>query len=383
MRNGHLIVDVDAHYLEPVDELADYLDDPWRTRIKEATTIRLLPEGLGDRFVQGRIRREGIDYGHTIGTMRKEQMVAAKGKLDIDCSIIIASRILTAGHTPVRDLVLALANGYIDYMLDNVADPALGLYTMPIVPWQDPELGAELVERVAGHPAVVGVCMTTSGPNVPLGDRIYDPIYEAAQRHRLPVVFHGSPGITLVNGTGYADGFQRLIEAHSLGFSVANMVQLTSLLMQGIPERFPDLRFVFQESGVFWVPMMMFRLDEYYLKRRDEAPLLNDLPSRYVLDRFYFGTQPIEAPRNPKYLESVFEMANGYEHFLFASDYPHFDYDDPTAILKLPFLDQDQKANVLARNAQRVFDFRKGGVQPWETTSQDASTTSPSVPVAS
>ena len=102
-----------------------------------------------------------------------------------------------------------------------------------------------------------------------------------------------------------------------------------------------------------------------------------------MLDKFYFGTQPIEAPRNPKFLESVFEMANGYEHFLFASDYPHFDYDDPTAILRLSFLDPDQKANVLARNAQRVFNFRKGGVQPWEHTSQAASTTSPTAPVAS
>src|SRR5437868_2862658 len=99
MRNGHLIVDVDAHYLEPVEELADYVDDPWRTRIKEATTIRLLPEGLGDRFVQGRIRREGIEYGHRIGTMRKEQMVAAMHGLGIDCCIVIANRLLNAGHT--------------------------------------------------------------------------------------------------------------------------------------------------------------------------------------------------------------------------------------------------------------------------------------------
>jgi predicted TIM-barrel fold metal-dependent hydrolase len=128
---------------------------------------------------------------------------------------------------------------------------------------------------------------------------------------------------------------------------------------------------------------MMFRLDEYYLKRREEAPLLKDLPSRYVLEKFYFGTQPIEAPRNAKYLASVFEMANGSEHFLFASDYPHFDYDDPTAILRLPFLDQEQKANVLGRNAQRVFDFRKGGVQPWERTSPAASTSSSTAPVVS
>jgi predicted TIM-barrel fold metal-dependent hydrolase len=182
------------------------------------------------------------------------------------------------------------------------------------------------------------------------------------------MVYHSDPALTLVEGASYADGLQRLVEAHSLGFLISNQIQLTSVLMQGVPERFPKLKFMFQESGVFWVPTMMYRLDEYYLKRREEAPLLQDLPSQYILDRFYFGTQPIEMPKNRKYLEAIFEMANGRERFVFASDYPHFDYDDPIAILGLPFLDAESKANVLAGNAQRVFNLRRGGIQPWEST---------------
>ena len=41
----------------------------------------------------------------------------------------------------------------------------------------------------------------------------------------------------------------------------------------------------------------------------------------------------------------VFEAANGYEHFLFTSDYPHFDYDDPSAIMRLRFLNAEQKGS--------------------------------------
>src|SRR6201995_3717135 len=106
---------------------------------------------------------------------------------------------------------------------------------------------------------------------------------------------------------------------------VSNQIQLTSLILQGVPERFPSLKFVFQESGLFWVPMMQFRLDKYFLKRRSEAPLLQRLPSEYIRECCYFGTQPIEAPKDQRYLESVFDAANGQEHFLFCSDYPHFD----------------------------------------------------------
>jgi uncharacterized protein len=194
-------------------------------------------------------------------------------------------------------------------------------------------------------------------------------------------MFHSAPGLNLVEGADYAS-FHRLIESHSLGFSISNMIQLTSVILQGVPERFPGVRFVFAESGLFWVPMMEYRLDEYFLKRRSEAPLLRRLPSEYIRDCCYFATQPIEAPKDQRHLEMVFDAANGAEHFLFASDYPHFDYDDPSAILRLGFLDRDAKAAVLADNAMRVFDFRKGGVQPWESaplesTTSGISTTSP------
>jgi uncharacterized protein len=366
MRNGFKVIDVDAHYLEPVKEIAEYVDEPWRTRLTSVNSDRLLPMTLGDRMMDGRIQRKDMDYGYGWGVTDASQIQQVMGNIGIDAAILLPNRIVTMGHTSVRDLVVALANGYIDYMLDKVVDPSKGVYTVPVVPWQDPEAGAEIIERVAAHPGVVGVCMMCSGANPPLGDIRYNPIYEAAQRHDLPVIYHSAPGLTLVEGASYADGFQRLIEAHSLGFATANMIQLTSVLMQGVPERFPKLKFVFQESGLFWVPMMMYRLDEYYLKRRSEAPLLKGLPSEYILDRFYFGSQPIEAPKNQKHMEAIFDMANGRKNFLFASDYPHFDYDDPSCILKLNFLTKQEKADVLAGNAMRVFNFRKAGIQPWE-----------------
>jgi hypothetical protein len=49
-----------------------------------------------------------------------------------------------------------------------------------------------------------------------------------------------------------------------------------------------------------------------------------------------------------------------------------FDYDDPSAILRLRFLDKQQKADVLAGNAMDFFRLRKAGVQPWEAKAQVA-----------
>jgi predicted TIM-barrel fold metal-dependent hydrolase len=376
--NGNLVVDCDAHYLEPIAEVAEFIDGPWRERLLGSDPAKWLPVGLGDRMLAGRIRRDGMDYGYGYGTQDAGGIRDIMSQIGIDAAVLVPNKIVTLGHVTVRDLVVALNQGFIRYMLERVVNPAEGVYTMVVAGWQDPEASAELIDEVADHPGVAGVVMMTAGAIPPLGDPKYDPIFEAAQRHDLPLVFHGSPGLNLIEGADYAQ-FQRLIESHSLGFMVSNQIQLTSLILQGVPERFPNLKFVFQESGLFWVPMMQYRLDEYFLKRRSEAPLLKGLPSEYIRDRFYFGTQPIEMPKNQRHLEMVFEAANGYEHFIFCSDYPHFDYDDPSAITRLRFLDEQQRAAVLAGNAFNVFKLRKAGPQPWENIAPPASTTSPAI----
>ena len=43
---------------------------------------------------------------------------------------------------------------------------------------------------------ICGVCMVCAGPEPPLGNRRYDPVYEACVDHDLPVIFHaGRSGI--------------------------------------------------------------------------------------------------------------------------------------------------------------------------------------------
>lgn len=369
-RNGHIVVDVDAHYLEPLDDLAEYMDEPWKTQVSSAGAQNFVPGGLGDRSVAGRIQRHDVPYnvpkaGNETGAMTAEDIPPTQRRLGVDASIMVSNGVLRMADSTMRDATVAFYNAYIDYMLDHVASPQHGIYTMPMLPWQDPDEGARLIHRVGENPAVVGLCLATSGANPPLGDERYNVLYAAAEEYGLPIVFHGTPGLPFLSGAFYADGLQRLIEGHSLGFLVSNVIQMTSLLVNGVPEKFPSLNFVFQECGVFWIPMVMYRLDEYFLKRRSEAPLLKTRPSDYVKERFYFGTQPLESPKNPKHLQAVLEMV-GCDRFLFATDYPHFDYDDPDAILKLGFLSKEEKGSILAANAMRVFNLRRGGIQEWE-----------------
>jgi predicted TIM-barrel fold metal-dependent hydrolase len=101
---------------------------------------------------------------------------------------------------------------------------------------------------------------------------------------------------------------------------------------------------------------MMQRLDNEYMMRSSEAPLLKKLPSDYMREMF-FSTQPIERVKNLSILEETFALMKADTQLMWSSDYPHWDFDLPSVIYDLPFLDERAKRNILGENALRLFNL--------------------------
>lgn len=352
--SSYRVIDTDAHYLESVPKIAEYVDEPWNTRLTsggetEGNMADIFPSSSGDRAVWGRIKREELEWPDTT---KPEEIPIMMNHLGVDETIMISQIVLSfarIGGDDERPVVLA--EGFTKYMIEEVLDPDEGIYTMLPVPYQEPDVAVDMIEEYADEPGIVGALMVSAGAEPPLGNRRYDQIYEACERAGLPVVFHaGGAGLDQY----HLHGYEKFIETHTLGFLNANMAQITSLIVQGVPEKFPDLDIVFQESGIFWVPMMMHRLDSEYLKRQSEAPLLERRPSEYMQE-FYYGIQPMEIPENEEYLEYIIEMIGGPERLMYASDYPHWDYDLPEVITQRPFFSSADKQRILADNASEVF----------------------------
>jgi len=351
------VVDVDAHFLEDLEGIAEYFSEPFRAEVLERdrpeyALDRLLPSTSGDRFMGGRIRRN--TEGETDFLRLASDPEDVPGIMDfvgLDSILLIPQRLLAfSGIKADDERMVEVANGYADYMLEEVIDPYDDIYTTIVAPYQDPEASVELIERVGDESGIVGVCLVTGGAEPPLGHHRYDPIYEAAESEGLPVVFHtGGSGLDEYHVRGY----ESELATHTLGFLVSNMSQITSVVVQGIPEKFPDLDIVFQESGLSYVPMLATRLDAEYMKRQSEAPLLEKMPSEYMTD-FYYGTQPLED--DVAWLEHVIDYI-GPKQIMYASDYPHWDYDEPHVITDLSFLDSAEKRSVLGDNATEVFSI--------------------------
>jgi predicted TIM-barrel fold metal-dependent hydrolase len=149
----------------------------------------------------------------------------------------------------------------------------------------------------------------------------------------------------------------RFIAVHGLGFTWCNMLHMTNWLVNGMPERFPKLKTIWLESGLAWVPFLMQRLDNEFMMRTSDAPLLKRKPSDYMRE-MYFTSQPMEMVDNRKALEVTFEMINAPSQLLYSSDYPHWDMDLPAVIYDLPFIDMQAKRNILGGNAQKLFNLK-------------------------
>ena len=106
------------------------------------------------------------------------------------------------------------------------------------------------------------------------------------------------------------------------------MLQMTSIILRGVMERFPRLRIAFMEAGCSWVPYWMGRMDEEWEKRgKTEAPLCKKKPSAYVKSgRVYLHAEAYEP------LVGATAQVLGHQILYYASDWPHWDTEFPENI---------------------------------------------------
>jgi predicted TIM-barrel fold metal-dependent hydrolase len=69
----------------------------------------------------------------------------------------------------------------------------------------------------------------------------------------------------------------------------------------------------------------------------------------------YYTSQPMEHTDNLEALKVTFDMINAPSQLMYSSDNPHWDFDVPSLIYDLPFLDEEGKRAILGTNAQKLF----------------------------
>lgn len=382
------IVDADCHQAEAISLFSKYLPEKWKQEYsdqdlkrmgayeqahkklganpsdpldEDKVRLMMLYEELKDvapfdREMKGRIiRSEGSYTSENYHELKEEEVVdlytIRMGDIGIKRSIVFPETVLEFCNLADVNFDVALANAYIDYMLDRFLGKYPQFLSCVYAPARAPDKAAELIDRVGSEKGIVGVLIPPTTPGPLAGDMSWNPIYEAADRKGLPICFHAN-----VNTRHPFDRFKKssYLPVHTLSFPWYLILQLVSIISEGVVERFPNLKFVFIEGGITWIPWMMYRMDSEYLMRKSEAPLLNKLPSEYI-KQFYFTSQPLERPRDIHDLKWVFDRFNAGTQLMYASDYPHWDFDVPKVIYDIPFLTVEDKRRILGENARQLF----------------------------
>ena len=193
----------------------------------------------------------------------------------------------------------------------------------------------------------------TSASRIPYGNPFYPPIYEAAQECSLPVAIHPGHEGSGISGPPTSAGYPSSYFEKHTNISQSYMAQLVSLVSEGVFEKFPGLKFVCIEGGFGWVPHLMWRFDKNYKALRIQSPWLKRLPSETILEHVRFTSQPIEEPPRTSQLLELFEMMRADRVLMFASDYPHWDFDSPFAAF--PKVPKELGERIFWRNAQELY----------------------------
>jgi uncharacterized protein len=111
------------------------------------------------------------------------------------------------------------------------------------------------------------------------------------------------------------------------------------------------------EGGIAWLPGILWRLDTNWRALRSEVPWLDRKPSEAAREHVRFSTQPLEhTDGHDKLLFEMLEAVGAPEILCFASDYPHWDSDDPAFMLRR--LPEAWREPVMHSNAAALYGPR-------------------------
>jgi uncharacterized protein len=355
-----IIVDVDAHHYENESwtDVIKYVENPVIKQYLESnskfSSIPTIPSPVGNQHNSGRVTRYPLrrdEKGEDPELPRDLVIVKrAMEMIGIDYQILFPTPMLNLGLHPQVDIEVEIAKAYNRWLIDNVLSVDPQVKSMLFLPFNNPDACLEMIEEMSDKPGVVGF-MVTSVRYRPVHDNVYMKVYKALEERNMPLGFHAGP---IWQGERAFEQLNKFLSVHALSFPFFNILHLTNWVINGIPERFPNLKVIWIESGLAWIPFLMQRLDHEYNMRPSEAPLLKKKPSEYMSE-FFYTTQPMEIPDNLKVLETTFDMFNAKTQLMYSSDYPHWDFDLPSTIYDLPFLSLEDKKNILGGNAQRLF----------------------------
>lgn len=368
--------DGDSHFMEPLDLFEQYIDPAFRDRaVKLATDpatgkramlcdnqplkLRDMEEVLG--LLSGYGQKEagaqigGFDRYRAFSAQWQDMAARVRFLNDeeIDGQVIFPSiGIIWEGELDEPLLADALCRAYNRWAFELVEGHRDRLFPAAHISLRDPALAVAELNRVAK----LG-CRTAFVSAAPIAGRsfghpAYDPAWAAAQDLDISI------GLHLVSHRNYTGSAWYKDPKPGLMYFTMNLIQdprqaLTTMVVDGVFERFPRLRVATVEAMAGWVGEWLERID-YRYRYMGETSQMKRPVGEYFARNIWVSGDPEE-----KMFKYIVQFA-GDDKFFIGSDYPHAEgFVHPVAkareyLSALPKASIDKILSVNARNFYRV-----------------------------
>ena len=339
---NRVVHDADSHLMELPDALDEFLEAPFRARYDALPKLIKLPRDA-EYVRQARAQhddaqfREGADENillrknyEALGSFRREDRPRALDQLGFTSQLIFTTWCLgnfDLDHSADVDLCYAAARAHNRMMsaFCSVDRRLLATAYLPLVSFEQTLATASEAIKLGCKALLIP---SRCPPGISPSHIGFEPLWALAEEARLPIVFHVG-GEEKLNADYFNNGLPRVKDFHggeenftSLSFMpIPHSVQITlaALIIDGVLDRHPRLRFGAIELGASWLPSWMRFMDSAagaFIKNEERLRKLSLKPSEFVQRQVRATPYPHE--------DVGWIIANaGEEVCLFSSDYPH------------------------------------------------------------
>jgi predicted TIM-barrel fold metal-dependent hydrolase len=337
---GRLVYDADSHIHEPPGYAESYADPSMRDQLAERLATYRKPQGQDEALVKQRdpefrakdaeeilLRKNSL----AVGAVLREDRSRALDLLGFGAQLVFTTTYLD----PLRDfdtnaevdLAFAMAQAHNRGIVDFCSvDPRL----LPVcyVPFCDIDRAVAMT-REAIELGAAALKIASQPPRHHSPSHVgLDGVWAQAQEAGVPIVFHVG-GEQLMNPVYKNNGLPPVPDFHGgdtnftsvsyMAIPYAPMQTLSTLIIDGVLDRFPTLRIGLIELGAAWLPGLLRSMDsaaEAFRRNEERLQKLSLLPSDFVRRQVRATPYPHEPA------DWIIEHT-GVEVPMFSSDYPH------------------------------------------------------------
>ena len=295
--------------------------------------------GLGKKTSLGKVKESQETMKRMVDPKVRLQDL---DKMGVDIQVISPSLIhhnTTSLDGETADTIVRQVNDHVAESVEKYPDRLVGI---GIVPLQNLKKSAQELDRMVKKLGLKGVQIPTILNDVEIGDKHLHPFWRKAEKLNIPVFIHPAGNSN--------PRLRKFGLAFTLGQPYEEALAMSSIVYEGVLDKFPNLKIVIAHGGGF-LPYYTGRQDSAFREKRDGAKLKGDFSS--YIRKFYYETVVF----NPDMLEFLATKTSN-QHILMGTDYPFGERDPYRFIRRAKKLSINAQNAILGRNAAKLLGLK-------------------------